>query len=280
MADVADFDLEKEPEVAAPMAPRQPSKTPWVIGAVVLVAVAAAFVLLRRDPSPGDPVGVTATDAPVAEAPQPLGTDVEPIELPPLDQSDALVRELVRMLTSHPRVAAWLTTDGLIRNFAVVVDNVAAGHTPARQLQVLKPPGSFAVVSSGSSAVIDPRGFNRYNDFAAAVASVDAEGAARLYSTLKPRIEEAYRELGYAASFDRALETAIVRLLEVPAADGEIAVVPRGALYAYNDLRLERLTAAQKQLLRMGPRNIRTIQRTLRDVALALGIPAARLPAR
>jgi hypothetical protein len=29
----------------------------------------------------------------------------------------------------------------------------------------------------------------------------------------------------------------------------------------------------------MGPRNVRTIQSSLRAIALALGIPAARLPA-
>ena len=34
----------------------------------------------------------------------------------------------------------------------------------------------------------------------------------------------------------------------------------------------------QKQLLRMGPTNARRIQASLRRIALALGIPAGRLP--
>ena len=38
------------------------------------------------------------------------------------------------------------------------------------------------------------------------------------------------------------------------------------------------LTGVQKQLLRMGPRNVRIIQSSLREIALALGIPAERLP--
>ena len=41
---------------------------------------------------------------------------------------------------------------------------------------------------------------------------------------------------------------------------------------------LESLTNAQKQLLRMGPRNVKLIQAKLREVAVALGIPASRLP--
>jgi len=45
------------------------------------------------------------------------------------------------------------------------------------------------------------------------------------------------------------------------------------------NIALEGLTAAQKQLLRTGPRNVRIIQSSLRQIALALGIPPERLPA-
>lgn len=49
--------------------------------------------------------------------------------------------------------------------------------------------------------------------------------------------------------------------------------------HGFADPDLEALPAAQKQLLRMGPRNVRIIQSSLREIALALGIPAERLPA-
>jgi len=38
------------------------------------------------------------------------------------------------------------------------------------------------------------------------------------------------------------------------------------------------LTAAQKQLLRMGPENARIVQAKLCEIALALGVPPQRLP--
>ena len=43
--------------------------------------------------------------------------------------------------------------------------------------------------------------------------------------------------------------------------------------YAYSDPRLESLTPAQKQLLRMGPANVRKIQARLRGIANALAQP-------
>ena len=62
-----------------------------------------------------------------ADAAGPLGGDRPAIDLPPLDETDPLVRRLVRELSSHPRVVAWLATDDLIRSFTIAVQNVADG---------------------------------------------------------------------------------------------------------------------------------------------------------
>jgi hypothetical protein len=262
-----------------------PPKRPiglWMIvgGLLGIVAVAAYFAFVGRT----RPARVTSQPAHV-EAPQqpvqPLGGNAAPIALPPLDQTDPLVRDLVKQLTSNPRIAAWLTTQGLIRNFVVVVSNVAEGKTPAGQLRVLRPSSGFHVVERGGEAYIDPHSYERYDSLAAAAASIDPAGAARLYATLKPRIEDAYRDLGMPDTpFDRTLERAIVVLLETPIVDDSVRVAPQGGVgYGFAAPNIEALPAAQKQLLRMGPRNVRTIQSSLRAIALALGIPAARLPA-
>ena len=134
--------------------------------------------------------------------------------IPPLDASDALVRLFVRELSEHPAVTAWLTTNGLIRSFTVVVANISDGGTPARHLNVLRPSSAFQTIAQDGVSYVDPRSYDRYAAIADAVGSVDPAGAARLYATLKPRIEEAHRELGSPdQSFDRTLERAIVALL-------------------------------------------------------------------
>src|SRR5688500_5509217 len=227
MHDIADFELEKEPgrALTPPPAARPPSFIPWIVGALVVIVAAGAYLFLGQEPEAPAPAGETSTEATV-EPPGPLGAEVEPIELPPLDQTDMLVRDMVRALTSHSRIAAWLTTNGLIRNFTVVIDNIAAGRTPANLLRVMRPSGTFVPIDANGILVLDSRSHERYNDFAAAAASVDAAGIARLYSTLKPRIEDAYRELGINEPFDRTLEKAIVHLLEAPVVQGDLALTP------------------------------------------------------
>src|SRR6202022_3868251 len=176
---------------------------------------------------------------------------------PSLDDSDAVVRMLVRSLSKNPTIETWLATTGLIRNFVVVVENIADGVTPVKHLKPLRPSSPIRVAELSGRRYIDPRSFDRYAVIADAVASVDAAGAARLYANLKPRIEEAYGELGAPDRvFDRTLERAIVVLLRTPIVNESIRVTPKGIGYAFSDERLEDLTAAQKQLLRMGPRSV------------------------
>ena len=262
--------------------PTRPPLGLWMIvgGLLGVIAVAAYIVFggrARRVHVTTEPAHVEVPPQPV----QPLGGNAAPIDLPPLDQTDPLVRDLVKQLTSNPRIAAWLTTQGLIRNFVVVASNVAEGKTPAGQLRVLRPSSGFHVVERDGAEYIDPHSYERYDGLAAAAASIDPAGAARLYTTLKPRIADAYRDLGMPDTpFDRTLEHAIIVLLETPIVDDPVRVAPQGGVgYGFAAPNLEALPAAQKQLLRMGPRNVRTIQSSLRAIALALGIPAERLPA-
>ena len=284
MADPLDYEFQRtdEPPVGEPPAspPSRPPAGPWIAFALLVVgAAAAAYILFSRPAPEPEPEPTVAETLPVVEQIEPLGGEAEPIVLPPLGEGDDFVRDLVRTLSSHPTVLAWLTTDGLIRHFTVVVAAVAEGRTPAAELRRLRPSSGFQIVERGDTQEIDPRSYDRYSGIAEAVASIDADGAARLYSTLKPRIEEAHAELGTPGTpFDRTLERAIVQLLGAPIPEEPVLVVPRGIGYGFIDPQLEELPAAQKQLLRFGPRNARIIQNKLREIALALGIPASRLP--
>jgi hypothetical protein len=160
----------------------------------------------------------------------------------------------------------------------VVVDNVAEGASPRIHLVKLAPKESFTVHEEGGRLLIAEEGYRRYDTAASLFASLDPELTARLYETLKPLIQQAYRDLGYPrADFDATLERAIRRLLETPIVHGDVEVERGVRSYRYVDPRLEELSPAQKQLLRMGPANVRKVQEQLRALATPLGIPATRL---
>jgi hypothetical protein len=247
------------------------------IGGVVVLAVIAYFIFGGRT-SPSRASAPATTAAP--QAPKAGADEIEHIDLPALDDSDALVRQRIGILSSNPLVAAWLGTRNLIRNFVVVVENISHGMNPSRHLMVLRPMGPFRVMTRGSQVVIDPRSYDRFSRIEEAAVSIDARTAGRLYQSFKPLLQTAYDELGNQEPIDRAVERAIIALLQVPAIDGDIRVeqTGEGIGYEYADDKLEALTGAQKQLLRMGAKHIRIIQSQLRTFGMAIGIPPQRLP--
>lgn len=252
---------------------------------LVVGAVAAAFAVgagvywwTGREGPPETP----AVDAPPQDVSLPQTVEPEPadVELPPLGQSDEFVRRLVGGLSSHPRFASWLVTDDLVQRFVVTIESVAEGSNPASQLPFLRPSGRFVTRGQAPDLRIDPRSHARYNGAAGIVDSIDAAGAGALYRTLRPLIDEAYRELGYPeGGFDETLERAIRRLLETPVLERQdVTLVSRAPFFEFADEDLEALSPVQKQLMGMGPQNVRVVQAKLRELAAALGIPAERLP--
>ena len=282
---MADFDDLKLDKSAAPPPPPQPRWIPIVAIAVLLFAFVAIWLYFRSagDVASSNPVQAERSQAAALRETAPTSGEV----LPPLDESDAMVRDLHRTLSQHPVIASLLTTDQLIRTFAVSIHNLAEGQTPAPHLHAI-PPGSPLLVQridpstalGAGGTIIDRRSYARFDRHAAAIDSIDTAGAARLYTRLKPRLEEAYREVaGPSANFDRAFERAVAQVLRTPVLDGPIAVQQTVTGYAYAEPGLESLPRAQQQLLRMGPENVRIVQAKVRAIAREIGISEENLPA-
>jgi hypothetical protein len=273
--DLDDLDLERSGEEPPPPPPRSPNYALWATAIVAAVLVGGGvWYVTSKGPASSPPatnVPAAAPQATVPERPESPLVQASDIDLPPLAETDPVVRQLVAHLSSHPTIAALLTTKGLIANFTVSTLTIAEGRTPVRFLRPIAPRGRFRTMGSGEELSVDPRSYDRYSPHADAIAALDAVGTATLYLTLKPRISDAYRELGYPdGDFDRVLERAIGVLLQTPALDEKVALEPNGVNYAYRDPRLESLAPAQKQFLRMGPRNSQAIRAKLEEIAALL----------
>jgi hypothetical protein len=276
--DLDDYKLERSGQGPVTLPPpRSPNSLVWTAAIVGSIAIAGGLWWYisssQRQPVSPPAVSVPPAAQPTAapERPEAPLVKAADIDLPPLAQSDPIVRELVTQLSSHPTIAAWLATKGLIANFTLVTLTIAEGRTPARFLRPIAPRGPFRTTRSREDLFVDPRSYERYTPHGDAIAALDPVGTASLYLTLKPRITDAYRELGYPeGDFDRVLERAIGVLLQTPVLDEKVPLDPNGVTYAYSDPKLESLSPVQKQLLRLGPRNGQVVRDKLEEIAALL----------
>jgi hypothetical protein len=205
----------------------------------------------------------------------------EPLAFPPvaLAESDAAVREFAAAMSANPEFAKWLLTKDLVRKFVVAVDNVANGLSPKPHIDFFLPSGQFRVLRTKEGTLVDEASYSRYDPVAGVVLSLDGTAAARLFRAVKPLLQEAYRDLGYpGVDFEDTLVRAIVELLETPVVAGPVKLEQKILSYAMTDEKLEGLSQAQKQFLRMGPKSVGAVQSKLRELTAALGVLETRLP--
>ncbi len=223
-----------------------------IVAAVVVAAALAGatwFFLRRPAPAPAPP-----PVAPVAA--QPRAPDSP---LPPSAESDVRVRDLFGALS--PRLREWLSGTDLLERGATVIDNLAEGVSPVKQLTFLTPKEPY-----------QPHRFERYDSFADVIASVDARALATALRTIHPLLEAAYHKLGYPdRALSATLQAALQRIVDAPALGaGDAEVQPRGQHYVYVDPKLEALGPVEKHLLRLGPRNEKLVQDQARALLAAL----------
>jgi hypothetical protein len=262
-------------------------RSSYLIAGLVL---AAAVILgltyyLRQAPESSEPVvatpaqdeGLTGTGELAPESVTP-GLDVmdetppspvinEPVlVLPPLDGSDAFVRE--RLPETLPE--AWLEKEDLIRRLAVVLENASRGEIPKRQLAFMAPDSPYPVQEIPVEGrerpryLADPAGYTRYDRYLDMLEALPAGDLALLIVDTGPLLSEAMAELGSQAPVTGSILEAVDEILAVPVLEGDVELVQPKVLFEYADPDLEALTGLQKQVLRMGPRNVERLQAYLR----------------
>jgi len=220
------------------------------------------------------------SDEPALAAAQEQAGGVEPVPLPeapewilpPLNQSDAFVRERLGEIGVP---AGWIAEEELVRRFATVLDSGSRGDYPRRQLGVLALGAPFGVLEQDGRLIADPANQARYAGLFAALDAIDPRRAARLLRFLSPRINEALAELSSSADAEALLTAGLRQVLAVPVLTEPPELVRPNVFYTYADPELEQLKPLQKLLLRSGPENVLRIQAWVREFAAAFGINSA-----
>lgn len=188
-------------------------------------------------------------------------------QLVSVDEGDRQLRELAAGWSADPIVARWLNVMSL-RHLVAAAQLMAEGENVKPAVPFISIPGQFAVREEGDRLFIAQASYARYDVLMRVVGSIDAAAAGDAYVKLQPFIESAFAEIGRpGTAFGDVLSKAVRRVVQVKLLDGEVELVPKGAVYGFKDPEVEKLTSGEKQVLRMGPKHGALLQRQLRTFA-------------
>lgn len=190
----------------------------------------------------------------------------EPAPLPPLEESDDTVLDILSGLVDDDALATWLVPERIIERTVVFINSLDGPAIPMRLRPVRHIPGLPAVMEDGDTLLWNPANTARYESFVATLQRVDTEAAARLYFRHFPLFQEAYAELGAGEDyFNDRLVDIIDHLLGAPEISPPYEVERPEVLYQYADPALEAESWGRKTLIRMGPGNAGAVKAWLRE---------------
>lgn len=253
-------------------------KAIWWSAGIVIAGAIAIGVYYRyyspAQPPPAQPQAPpqAAAPAPAIQHPIPSGAEqAQQTPLPPLDQSDPVVRDSLIGLLGKPAVAKFLVPHQVVRDVVVTVDNLPRKKVAA-ELRPLQPTaGETAVDTQGGATDLSQQNYQRYAELMDVVRTSDPKALAAVYFRLYPLFQQAYENLGYPGKYfnDRMVQ-AIDSLLATPDVPGPVTLVRPKVFYQFADPKLEALPAGQKVLIRMGPQNAGVIKQKLQQLRAAI----------
>jgi len=254
-----------------------------VLGIAVLGAVAGAyyFWLQHQGSAPTTlelpltaPVAGPATEPPAIEHPidnAPIQQQTEFAEPEAMSAPEApaepTLEEALATIIEALAQRDLLITDDIVNRFVVTIDNLPNTKLARRFVPMVPVGGRFAVAGGLEGRTIGPDNAARYALHVALFEALDLGALAALYVRHYDSFQRAYAALGNPdAYFNDRLVEVIDHLLATPEVATPLAVEQPGVYYKFADPALERRSAGQKALLRMGPANAAIIKNRLREL--------------
>jgi hypothetical protein len=247
-------------------------KTIWWL---ILIAVAGVvlsvfyYATQKKPPRFVPPAAEAPAPKPPAEPEIRYPIEQEPPEkpLPALNESDPAVKQALGGLWSDKTLEQFFHLNEFIRRVVATIDNLPRQKVALRLMPVKQAPGQFRITGKGESISVSPDNAARYAPYMKLAEAVDSAKLVAVYVRFYPLFQQAYQDLGYPKAYfnDRVVEV-IDHLLAAPEMPAEARLAQPKVFYQFADPDLERRSAGQKILMRIGNENAVRIKAKLREI--------------
>ncbi|NKB37543.1 MAG: DUF3014 domain-containing protein [Gammaproteobacteria bacterium] len=193
----------------------------------------------------------------------------EAFVLPELDASDQAIQAAVSEATRYTVLVQKLIFANIIRHLVVTIDNLTAKKLPRQFAFTQRPDNKFVVEKTelDTEFFLNEENYKRYQPYMDLLSKIDNQQLVSMYVRYYPLFQEAYDELGYSNRYfnDRVVEI-LDHLLQTPAVSTPIKLIQPKVYFQFADPNLEKLSAGQKVLVRIGAKNGRIVRQRLQEL--------------
>ncbi len=194
------------------------------------------------------------TPPPKQSGEKPPSVTSQPEDIPPaVEVNNKNAQQALIKLFNGQLAIKLLHLENFIQKFVVTIDNLPEKQLPRAHLPIKAPGGKFLVAGTAEAPQCSSRNYKRYDKYIRLLESINQDLATKFYTYFYPLFQSAHEQLGYKnAYFNDRFVYVINHLLATPNPPDPILLAQPGVLFTYADPNLEKLSAGQKSLLRLG----------------------------
>ena len=251
---------------------------PWIVLAVIAGGVSVWYFSGLKPPQTHPSVVALPPETTVVAEPEAIYpiAELQPVEepvvepLPSFEDSDSAIVEALAELVGAELLDRHFVLQQVISRIVATIDSLDSRQVAPLVTPVQPAPGKF-MIAEGESLTIHPENARCYAPYVRICAVVETQRLIDLYVRFYPLFQEAYESLGHGDDYfnDRLVEI-IDHLLAIPESVGDVALVKPEAVYLFEDEDLEKRSAGQKLLLRIGSANALVITDKLQEIRDAI----------
>jgi hypothetical protein len=249
----------------------------WLILIVVLYGAAVLYFWLgneKRRPRARQPSAAPPAEPAIRHPIEPAVPPEEP--LPPLAESDQAMRDALAGLFGQ-KLEEFFNLQGIIHRVVATVDSLPQGSVSAKLMPVKPPAGRLVTAGKDESLTISPKNAARYRPYVELAEAVPTGPLVTVYMRFYPLFQQQYEELGYPGKyFNDRLVQVIDHLLAAPEVKEPVRLTQPTVMYQFADPKLEKLSAGQKILVRIGGENAARVKAKLREFRIAVASTAPK----
>ena len=193
----------------------------------------------------------------------PADNPPEPQEQPP-KLEELAEGDLWQKLCSRDVAAAFVT----------FLDEISMGAMPVKSLGEFKSTVKFTATEKDGEWFISEESEKRYEPFVDLFCAIDAKRAAKVFNAMKPALQKAFNLLGYKdRDIDDLLYSVLETAREIPLYESNPPMVRlNDNMFTWQYAELEKLSPAQKCVMRMGQGNVKRIREQVERLAAESGL--------
>ncbi|MEH6591653.1 MAG: DUF3014 domain-containing protein [Halioglobus sp.] len=186
---------------------------------------------------------------------------VAPPALPTAEETDEILRQQLDAAGADDLLDGLVSHEHPMDVSAALIDGMSRGAVLRKILPMDAPTTAFSVDGENDMLYMGEDSYQRYDSYTDSIVALDVTALVASFHQMRPFYERAYQQLGLdPKDFDNAIIRTLDVILATPEIAQPIALEREKVMYTYADPTLEALPDLQKQLLRMGPENIRRIK--------------------